>query len=543
MRRRIRKISTQIFLAQLAILTVATGIGFGLLAVSIRHNLDEEYQSRAAAIANAVAEVPTIRRCMATSSAACASTLQELTLSTAKRAGATYIVLIDTHRIRHTHPDPALIGQKVEEPLVARDGKVHLDVNDGSTGPSANARVPLYGLSGAFEGEVSVGIPEASVTSELAKQLPSYAIWFAVMFGVGTGASFLFASILKRRTFGLEIDELAQLLQEREATLHGIREGVVAVDPNGVFSVVNGEARRLLGLPEECVGRRVIDVVPPGRVRDVLIDPTPLKDWILITSDYWLVVNRRSARLQNRPHGIVITVQDRTALEGLTRELDGARSFTDSLRAQQHEFSNRLHAIAGLLELGRASDALEYLNEIRGSDANLDQSLRLRIACPPIVGLMLGKAAEAAERGIELVIDPATRLGPAPDRVQTLITVLGNLVDNAFDALAGVASPRRVTVRIVESTAATEIVVSDNGPGIAAGISEQIFTRGFTTKRGTLVRQTGLGLSLVHDAVARAGGSITVSQGPGATFTVTVPSSTTLDARSDASPSTAGAST
>lgn len=530
MRRRIRKISTQIFLAQLAILTVATGIGFGLLAGSIRHNLDEDYQARAAAIANTVAETPTVRQCMASTTSTCATTLQQLALSTAKRAGATYIVLIDTHRIRHTHPDPALIGQKVEEPLVAQDGRVHLDVNNGSTGPSANARVPLYSLSGAFEGEVSVGIPEASVTSALARQLPSYAIWFLVMFGIGTGASFLFASILKRRTFGLEIDELAQLLQEREATLHGIREGVIAVDPNGVFGVVNDEARRLLALPDECVGRRVMDVVPAGPIRDVLMDPAPLRDWILITTDHWLVVNRRPARLQNRPHGIVITVQDRTALEGLTRELDGARSFTDSLRAQQHEFSNRLHAIAGLLELGRPGDALDYLNEIRGSDANLDQSLRLRIACPPIVGLMLGKAAEAAERGIDLAIDPATRLGPTPDRVQTLITVLGNLVDNAFDALTGMPAPRRVTVRIVQQRGGVEVVVSDTGPGVAAGIAGQIFQRGFTTKRGTLVRQTGLGLSLVHDAVARVGGSITVSEGPGATFTVTIPSAATIDA-------------
>jgi two-component system CitB family sensor kinase len=216
-------------------------------------------------------------------------------------------------------------------------------------------------------------------------------------------------------------------------------------------------------------------------------------------------------------------VQDRTVVDALGRELDGARSLTESMRAQQHEFSNRMHAIAGLLELDRPEEALEYLNEIRGTSANLDQTLRTHISAPQIVGLMLGKAAEANELGIDLVVTPETNLSAAPERLQALTTILGNLIDNAFDAVAGRPAPRRVTVGVVESPEDVTITVSDTGPGVPTGSLATISANGYTTKRDSLVRHSGLGLSLVQGAVAKLHGSVAVSEGPGATFTVVLP--------------------
>lgn len=525
-----RKLSTQIFLAQLVILTAATAIGFALFATDARSRLDAEYQARAAAIAETVAEIPAVQDCMASDDPACQPDLQSLALAIAKRTGAAYVVLIDTQRIRHTHPVPALIGQKVSEPIVALDGKVHLGTDDGATGVNANARVPLYSSADVLVGEVSVGITEVSVSHELVQRLPGYAVWFAVMFAIGTVASFVFASILKRRTFGLELHEIARLLQEREATLHGIREGVVAVDPAGRLTVVNDEATRLLELPSHAVGRRVVDVVRNGAVRDILTGREPLIDELLLTSDRWMIVNRMPVLLDRRPHGAVITVQDRTTLEGLSRELAGQRSLTDSLRAQQHEFSNRLHAIAGLLELGRTVEALSFVHEISGTAADLDQTLREHIASPQIVGLLLGKAAEASERGMVLTLAAGTALGPDPHHVQALTTVLGNLIDNALDALAEIEAPRIVEVEIVETPQSIYLRVSDNGPGVAPEHAHHIFDNGFTTKHGSPVRHGGLGLSLVETAIRRLGGTVEVSEGPGATFTVVIPVDQVVDA-------------
>lgn len=524
MRRRIRKLSSQIFLAQTAILAVSIAVGFVLLAVTARGHLDEEYQARAAAIAQTFAQDPVVQQCLTRTAPGCDATVQHLATATERRTGAAYVVVIDTHRVRHSHPNPALIGKRVSEPLVAADGEVHLDVNSGATGVSANARVPLYSAAGAFIGEVSVGIRESSVSAALADQLPSYAVWFAVMLVLGALASLGVAARMKRRTFGLELDEIAHLLLEREATLHGIREGVVAVDPSGRMSVVNDEALRLLALPPAVVGRTVHQAVPAGPIRDLLSGSGAIQDRILLTEDHSLVVCRLPVRLSGRPHGTVVTLQDRTVVEGLARELDGARSLTESMRAQQHEFSNRLHAIAGLLELGRPEDALEYVNEIRGTSASFDQVLREHVAAPQLAGLLLGKAAEANELGIELVVTPDTVVGPAPERLQALTTILGNLIDNAFDALTGAPAPRRVEVTIASDAAdGTTVVVHDTGPGVPAAARESVFVNGYSTKAGPLSRHSGLGLALVHRTVTKLGGTVELTDGPGATFVIALP--------------------
>jgi two-component system, CitB family, sensor kinase len=522
-RRRIRKLSSQIFLAQLVILIVSLGVGFALFAQTARTNLDEAFQSRAAAIAQTFAGIPVIRDCMANGGAGCAGTIQDLALTAAHKTGAAYIVVIDMNRVRHSHPNLALVGKKVSEPLVASDGKVHLGIDSGATGVNANARVPLYGPTDTLVGEVSVGILESSVSAELLQELPSYAVWVAVVLAIGTLASFGLASLLKRRTFGLELDEIARLLQEREATLHGIREGVIAVDPAGRISVINDHARRLLRLPSNASGKRLEDVLAAGPLRDLLSSTIAVTDGIAVTDDYCLVINRMPVTLNGRAHGSVVTLRDRTDVEGLARELAGERSLTESMRAQQHEFSNRMHGIAGLLELGRPGEALEYINEIRGVTADLDQTLRTHIGSPQIVGLMLGKAAEANERGIDLVIAPETNLGETPERVQALTTILGNLIDNAIDALTSTPTPRHIEVSVVETAESLTVRVSDNGPGVSPGADQQIFRNGYTTKRGSLVRHSGLGLSLVHNTVTKFGGTVSVSDGPGATFTVVLP--------------------
>src|SRR6478672_3738707 len=410
-RSRMRKLSSQFFVAQLAILTATMLVGFVLFANAERSHLDTEYQERAALIAETVAGVPDVKRCMATEDPGCAAVLEDFATTTEHQTDASYVVLIDMNRVRHTHPDPNLVGQQVSEPIETADGHVHLRIDKGSTGPSANALAPLYGPSGGMVGEVSVGIRESSVSSALWHALPSYAVWFAMALAIGAVVSWGLARRLRRRTFGLELDEITTLLQEREATLHSIREGVIAVDNTGRISVINDEAQRLLGLPVTASGRQLKDLLPPGPLRDVLSGPDEIKDDLVLTDDHFLVINRMPVTLNGRPHGSVVTFRDRTEVEGLLRELDGVRSLTDSLRAQQHEFSNRMHALAGLLELGRPEEALDYLVEIRGTAAEFDDTLRTHIAAPQIVGLLLGKAAEAGERGVELVIAPETSLG------------------------------------------------------------------------------------------------------------------------------------
>ncbi len=518
-----RRLSSQILLAQLTILAATIAVGFALFAHEARGHLDAQYEARAASIAASVSGVPSVRACMAKAAPGCPTAIQQTASSIEASTGASYVVVIDMARVRHSHPDPALVGQQVEEPIITTDGQIHLGVDEGRTGPSANGKVPLYGPDGTMVGEVSVGIRETSVSAALWHELPSYAVWFAIALALGSLASLALAARLKRRTFGLELDEIALLLQEREAMLHGVREGVIGFDERERISVVNDEAQRLLRVSVNAVGRHLDDVLPEGRLRDVLSGRDGRGDDIVLTDDLSLVINRRPVSVAGRSHGAVVTLRDRTEIAGLRSELDGERGLTESLRAQQHEFANRLHAVAGLLQLGCAEEALQYVLEIRGTAAEFDNTLRTHVQSPQIVGLLLGKAAEASERGVELVITRETWLSESPDRVQALTSIIGNLIDNAIAALAGARAPRRVIVDIVEDDEEVRITVCDNGPGVTTGNEEFIFHDGFTTNVSASGRPRGLGLALVSRLVTQLGGSTEVSRGPGAEFTVRLP--------------------
>jgi two-component system CitB family sensor kinase len=287
--------------------------------------------------------------------------------------------------------------------------------------------------------------------------------------------------------------------------------------------MVNDEARRLLGLGAAPAGGRLEELLTPGRLRDVLTGRVGGQDEVVLTDDHCLTVNRMPIVLAGQSHGAVITLRDRTEMSGLLRELDGVRSLTDSLRAQQHEFANRMHTVAGLLELGNTEEALGYVTELRAGAAAFADSLRSRIASPLIVGLLLGKAAEAGERGIVLEVTDDTWLGETPEKVQALTTILGNLIDNAIDALTPSAGSGRVVVAVVENDDTIDVRVSDNGPGIDDSLKATIFIDGYTTKPDRDTVRRGLGLAMVHRLVQRLHGTISVGDGPGATFHVRLP--------------------
>jgi two-component system CitB family sensor kinase len=444
-------------------------------------------------------------------------------IRTASRAS--YVVVIDLHGIRHSHPMSALVGRPVAEKIEVLDGGSHVGVDQGVTGRSANGKAALYGPSGAVVGEVSVGIAEKDVLGELWRELPTFGLYAGIATAVGSGAAYLLARRLKRSTFGLELEEIAGLLQDREAMLHGIREGVLAFDPEGRITVINDEARRLLGLGTG-LGSRLEEVLPEGRLLRALDGTLAGVDLTVLTDDHCLAVNRMPVVLHGRELGAVVTVRDRTELVGLLRELDSVRGLTDALRAQQHEFTNRMHTLAGLLDLGEHESAFEYAVESAGADQALAESVRKRIGNALMVGLIVAKTTVAAERGVRIVLGDDSALGEQPPHLRRLLTIVGNLLDNAVDAAAGGPSPAggpEVRLSVVEDAAAVTVRVTDSGPGIPPGAVESIFEDGWSTRpdRGTARR--GLGLALVHRLVQRHCGTVAVSEGPGAVFTVVLP--------------------
>jgi two-component system, CitB family, sensor kinase len=518
----------QILVFQAAILLLSALMGAAAAVWQASQELDRQYEQRSLAIAESVASNTAIQDALLNgdSSGLIQKTAEQVRLST----GATYVVVTNRDGIRFSHTNPALIGQPVDEnPSTVLAGNTWVGVQRGTLGISARGKAPIFHGGGVI-GMVSVGFLETAVFSQLLGELPGFAVTVLLALGLGVAGSMLLASRLKRQTFGLEPYQIAGLLEEREASLQGIHEGAIATDKDGTITLANDEARRLLALPADCVGRRVSQVLPHGRMVKFLSGGLNDEDEVLLAGDRVLVASRRAIRVQGREIGHVATLRDSTELTGLARGL-GVDSLTDALRAQAHEYSNRLHTIAGLVQMGRGDEAMKLIAQTSGIHQELTEALLDRVGDPVLGALLLAKAAVASERGIELrVSDDTVMTRSAAGRAQgapfldseDVITLLGNLIDNALDA-ASSSNDRWVSVSVTEHQDELVIKVHDSGAGVLESLDGQIFQEGFSTKSGPGRKRRGFGLALVRQVAHRHGGEVTVVNDGGALFTVRLP--------------------
>jgi two-component system CitB family sensor kinase len=523
------RLSRQILLLQASLIVLTVGVGFGVSVYQSRHSLDRQAGQQSLTIARTVRSIPAIQRAFALPHPE--RVIEPIAERIRRNTHAAFIVVANTNGIRYSHPDKSKIGERIStDPSIALSGKEFVGVQTGTLGRSMRAKVPVYDARHRVIGLVSVGVLESTVSAKLVNDLPVVLIPPLIGLGLGVLGSALLARRIKRQTFGLEPDEIATLLEQREAMLHGIREGTIATDGSGRVTLVNDEARRLLGLSGDSVGRLLTDLVPPGHVREVLAGHVDGPDQVVLVDDRVLVVNRMPVTVRDAAVGAVVTLRDRTELEELLRELNDVRSLADALRAQEHEFSHRLHILAGLLEVGRTDDAIALIKQETIVHQALVASIVDSVGDPTLVGLLLGKAAVANERGIDLRLSSDTSI---PDRIagaMDLVTIVGNLIDNALDSVEP-HEQGRVEVSIREDDDGTHVRVSDSGPGVPVEIVDEIFTDGFTTKVARGVGRRGLGLALVSQAVRRLGGEVTVANDGGAVFSVTLPHTTDVVAR------------
>lgn len=517
------RLSTQILLLQLAIIVLTLGTGVAVSILQARETLDREVGHQSLAIARSVAEIPEVRE--AFDDAHPERVINPIAESIRERTGASFVVVANNEGIRYSHPDPAKIGARVStDPSEPLSGREYVGVQTGSLGKSVRGKVPVRDASGQVVGLVSVGLLASRVSAQLRDDLPVLLIPPAIGLLLGALGSFLLARRIKRQTFGLEPNEIAALLEQREAVLHGIREGTVATDANGRVILVNDEAKRLLALDDTVVGRRVADIVPAGHVRNVMGGVVEGPDQVVLVNDRVLVANRMPVTVRGRDVGAVITLRDRTELEDLLRELNDVRSLADALRAQEHEFSHRLHVIAGLLELGRNEDAVQFIDRSTVVHQALVSSIVDHVGEPTLAALLLGKATVASERGIELSVTEDSRLPEDYGDARDLVTVVGNLVDNALDSVASTGGGGSVSVAILFESDGVRVRVRDTGPGVDPWLVDEIFRDGFTTKIATGRGRRGLGLALVTQTVRRReGGWVGVENDGGAVFTAFLP--------------------
>ena len=458
--------------------------------------------------------------------------------------GQDEVVRIDAERIRSASGSTSVVVGRADRTIVASadpaelgapfplgdstvlEGRSWVGDTEIRGGRAAVAMAPVYSpRGGQILGFVAVQRTYPGVLDGLAAAAPNLLTYLGLASALGIGGSLLVARRVKRQTLGMEPSEIAGLVEHRDAMLHGIREGVVGLDLRGRVTLINDEAVRLLRIPGDALGRTLGELGVGEEMRDALLSGEVERDRAVASAGRVLVVNRLPIASRGRPLGSVTTLRDRTELLELRRELDLTRHVTDTLRAQAHEFSNRLHTIAGLIELGESDEAVRFVHRVSSSRSEFSDAVTAAVRDPSVAALLIAKASQAAELGVDLRIAPESALPALEDGLSTdVATVVGNLVDNALDAAAEAPS-RWVEVSLGLVDGEVDVVVRDSGAGVPPGMEREVFRRGISTKDTAAdgSRERGIGLSLVHLVCTRRGGEVTATSVGGSTFTATLP--------------------
>lgn len=538
-RTRPRSLAGQLFAMQVVLIAavVAGCAVFAYVSGSAQAEQTATRQVRAAAVA--VADSPSVREAILTPDPS--AVLQPYAEQVRRDTGIAFVTIMDTERRRWTHPDASLIGETflghTEEAL---RGETFTETYTGTLGPSIRVVTPVRDGKEII-GLVSAGITVDRVSSQVREQLGALALAAGGALALGGIGTYVINARLRRHTHGMNAAELSRLHDYHQATLHAVREGLLMLDGQRRIALINDAGRELLGItPEtEALGRTVDELALPAPLTGALLASEARVDELHLTADRVVVVNTRPV-VGGERRGTVVTLRDHTELQALTGELDSERGFTQALRSQAHEAANRLHTMVSLIELGRVEEAVDFAT----AELELAQVLTDRVVGaveePVLAALLLGKAAQANERGVELELaeDSLIDDGALPSSLaqRDLVTILGNLIDNAVDAAsegdsaAAVPAQRtggtgagraRVTVTALADDGELLLRVSDTGAGIGPEEADEVFRRGWSTHGAG----RGLGLALVRQAAHRNGGSVELDRAPegGARFTVRLP--------------------
>ena len=515
-----------ILLITVVILLIISAMGV-VFSSMIASSMEEQIGKRALSVAKITANDPELREAFSTPDPS--KLIQPIAERVRVQTEAEFVTVGNHEGIRYAHPYLDRIGKKMkggDNDLGLVHGQSYVSKAVGSLGPSLRGKAPIRDDQGNIIGIVSVGFLlsdiEATIRDYQSKVflLMAVAVLCAVLGAIGL------SRYLKRAILGLEPEEIASLYVERNAMLESVREGIVAIDKNHRITMMNKAAIRILGLPEADYQKKMItQVLSDSRMPEVLETGEYQLDRETLVGGKEIIVNRLPIKLGDSIVGVVSSFRAKSEIDQLAAELSQARRYADVLRAQTHEFHNLLYTISGLLQLGSTQEAVELIT----SETSFQQELILFVAKQipdPLVGaLLLGMHNRAKELKIHFQIHPDSRLQELPSSLnrQQLIILLGNLIQNAFEAV----NESDTETKIVEcylSDSGDEILfeVEDSGPGIPEELRDRLFERGFSTKKG---EQRGLGLSKADGIVKEMGGYILVGKSElgGALFTVSLP--------------------
>ncbi|MHA7190871.1 sensor histidine kinase [Arthrobacter sp. MDT2-16] len=532
-------LARQVFLAQLVFVLVLSASLSVILYADAEQGVNDAAAERMMAVSTAIALDPAVLAAVRGPDPT--ASLQPYAVEVMDRLGVDFITIMGTDRTRFTHRNAGEIGKpyigSVDDALA---GRTYTETYAGTLGPSIRSIVPVVDDDGTVRAMVAAGITVDRAAIARNAQLPLVALIALGALALGSLASFLLSRRLREATLGMGPAELSRTFVFYDAVLHSVREGLLLTDAAGRLVLYNDQAARLLGLDGTQEPVQASRLAVPPSLRALLASGRSAHDEVHLTDSRVLVVDQQPAVPPAPPGrgghpraalGTVTTLRDHTEVEALTGQVETMQTLTDALRSQTHEHANRLHTIVSLVELGRNSEALDFATRDLQQSQRLTDEVVRAIDEPFLAALLVGKAAQAHERGIELTTDIAPDAQAGSLDPVDLVTIIGNLLDNAFDEAAVSEEPRvALTVRRAtydDGAPVLEVVVEDSGNGLPDSEKARIFEFGYSTKAADASKAAGrgLGLALVRQAVRRFGGSVEVTDTDdgGALFSVRLP--------------------
>jgi two-component system CitB family sensor kinase len=450
-----------------------------------------------------------------------------------------FVTIMAPDGTRWTHPLPSSVGEAYRgDRSHALAGETWTSTERGNLGPSVRTIAPVRDEDGTVVALVATGVLLEAVSQQALAQLPAVLLVGLLLLAASATVAALGARYLGRVTHGWGPEELAQVHSLHDAVLNEATEGLLLVDTAGAVQVLNARARELLGVrapgvpgPARHERLPVADLALPGALAAVLGSGAPVQEQWFVVGERTLIVSALPARGALAGRGTIVILRDHTEISRLSGQLRATAALAGALRAQTHEHANRMHTVVSLLELGRDEEALDFASADMVRTRVLSEDLLAHLADPFLAALLVGKTAAAHERGVELevVVDPdVPRIPVSP---ADLVTLVGNLVDNAVEAAAANAARVRPVVEVEIAGAPDDadpdrdtvvITVADTGMGVPEHLAQDVFGLGVTTKPAG-PEGRGVGLHLVREVVDRWGARIEHRNDGGAVFTVTVP--------------------
>jgi two-component system sensor histidine kinase DctS len=428
-----------------------------------------------------------------------------------------YIVVLDMNRIRYSDPLSKRIGKPFNETDAdeAFAEQTYISKVKGEAGVGLRAYVPVMSDQHEQIGVVAAGGLLPGLGELIGQERQSIAITALLSLLFGIMGSALLARHIKRQMYNLEPQDIARMYRERSAAFQAMHEGVIAIDRNETITIFNERAKQIFGVEQEAVGRPIREILPDTRLPEIMQLEQPVFNQELRVGNALIWSNRIPIREQGETVGAIAIFQDRTDVARMAEELTGVREFVDALRVQNHEHSNKLHTIAGLLQLDKKDQALQYVYDISEQQEEITRFLQENIEDDGVAGLLLGKISRGKELGIHVRIDPHSQLRQFPPMLDRhdFVLLLGNLIENAMDALADIKHEQKeIDISMEQNEDLLSVLVEDNGCGMTEEAKAHMLDRGFSTKGS---ENRGVGLYLVQGIVQKGSGKLRCDSEPG----------------------------